>query len=36
MPQYRDLYQCKTTKKPVSKKMQELIDKEKASYNKAS
>ena len=36
MPQYRDLHQCKTRKKPVSKKMQELIDKEKARYNKGS
>jgi len=36
MPQYRDIHQCKTVKKTVSKKMQELIDREKASYNKAS
>lgn len=30
MPQYRDLNQCgKTNKKPYTKKMQELIDREK-------
>jgi len=32
MSQYRDLHQCKTVKNPVSKKVQELIDREKKSY----
>jgi hypothetical protein len=33
MPQYRDLYQsANKKKKPISKKMQQLIDREKRSY----
>lgn len=33
MTQYKDLHQCNTkNKKPITKKMQQLIDREKESY----